>query len=122
MDVEKCIKERRSIRRYSDKKVSLSDILDIINCARYAPSSGNLQNWCFIIVKDKKTKSEIVDACLGQDWMHDAPVFIVICSNREKIASYYEKHKNKYSIQNCALAAQNLMLKAHSLGLGRLGA
>jgi nitroreductase len=50
--------------------------------------------------------------------MCEAPVLIVICSDREHLQSFYEENKNTYSIQNCSVAAQNLMLRAHSLKLG----
>lgn len=118
MELNKAIKNRRSVRKYLSKDVPLKTILELVYAAHQAPSSGNLQNWDFIIVKDQKTKQKIAEACLDQTWMSEAPVHIVICSDRERIQSFYEKHKNKYSIQNCALATQNLMLRAHSLKLG----
>tara|TARA_Y100000034_G_scaffold115912_1_gene153621 strand:- start:795 stop:1394 length:600 start_codon:yes stop_codon:yes gene_type:complete len=118
MEVTKAIENRRSVQKYLDKDVPLKTILELIEAANYAPSSGNLQNWKFIIVKDKKKKEKIAECCLDQLWMCEAPVFIVICSDRERIQSFFEKYKNTYSIQNCAIAAQNLMLKAHSLKLG----
>jgi nitroreductase len=118
MEVSKTIRERRSVRKYLPKNVPLKQILEVIDSAHYAPSSGNLQNWDFIIIQSKETKCKISEACLNQDWMIDAPVHIVICSDRERLQSFYERHKNTYSIQNCALAAQNLMLRAHSLKLG----
>ncbi|MAG52787.1 MAG: nitroreductase [Nanoarchaeota archaeon] len=118
METSKCIKERRSINNYLDKDVPLRLILELLDAAHQAPSSGNIQNWRFIIVKNKKTREEIAECCLSQTWMCQAPVHIVICSDREHISSFYEKHKNTYSIQNCAMAAQNLMLKAHSIKLG----
>ncbi|MBU2639656.1 MAG: nitroreductase family protein [Nanoarchaeota archaeon] len=118
MELNKAIIERRSVRKYLDKDIALRDLLELIESAHYAPSSGNLQNWRFIIVKNPELKKKIAEACLDQSWMTEAPVHIVICSDRAHIQSFYEKHKNKYSIQNCALAAQNIMLKAHSLKLG----
>ncbi|MAF50457.1 MAG: nitroreductase [Nanoarchaeota archaeon] len=118
MDVSKAIKDRRSIKNYKSKDVPLKDILECIDAAHYAPSSGNLQNWKFIIIKDHETKQKLAENCLEQLWMCEAPALIVICSDRDCIESYYEQHKNIFSIQNCALAAQNFMLRAHSLKLG----
>lgn len=118
MDISKAINERRSVKKYLNKDVPLKTIIELIDSAHQAPSSGNLQNWRFIIVKNQKTKEEVAEACLDQTWMNEAPVLIVICSDRDHLRSYYEKHTNTYSIQNCALAAQNIMLKAYSLKLG----
>ena len=44
---------RRSVRKYEDKEVANDDILELIDCARYAPSDTNSQTWEFIVIKDK---------------------------------------------------------------------
>lgn len=118
MEIVKCIKERRSVRKYLSKDVPLKLVLESIDAAHFAPSSGNLQNWNFIIVKNQETKNKIAECCLDQTWISEAPLIIIICSDRGRIEKFYEKHKNTFSIQNCSLAAQNLMLRAFSLGLG----
>lgn len=117
MDIENIIKERRSIRKYIDKKVSFDKIAKILEAGIYAPSSGNTQNWNFIIVRDAQKKEEIAAASLKQYWMTSAYAYIVICNNTQKIGKLYGNHGKLYSIQNCALAAQNMMLMAQSLGL-----
>ncbi|WLR51029.1 nitroreductase family protein [Bacillus tianshenii] len=50
---------RRSIRNYQDKEVSNEDILELIDCARYAPSDTNSQTWEFVVVKNKQKIKEI---------------------------------------------------------------
>lgn len=50
---------RRSIRKYTEQDVSIKDIEDIIDCARYAPSDTNSQTWEFIIIKNKDKIKEI---------------------------------------------------------------
>jgi len=118
MDTVKSIKERRSIRNYLDKDVKLEVISDILEAGSYAPSSGNLQNWRFIVVKDKDKIDKISDACLDQNWMKRAPVHIVICNDNEGIKKMYGKKGDRYSVQNCAAAIQNIMLVAYDKGLG----
>ena len=54
MDINQIFDSRHSIRDYQDKDVSYDLIGELIDSARKAPSSGNVQNWRFIIVKDKK--------------------------------------------------------------------
>ena len=56
------IKERRSVREFTNEKVSDEDIRLLIDAARYAPSNSNRQAWKFIILKNDKIKSKIVDA------------------------------------------------------------
>lgn len=54
MELQECITERRSVRKYADKEVPLPLIAEIMEHARLAPSAGNSQNWRFIIVLDRE--------------------------------------------------------------------
>ncbi len=61
----------------------------------------------------------MAEAALQQWWIAEAPVVIVALSEPEKAERYYGvRGERLYSIQNCAAAVQNLILEAHSLGLG----
>jgi len=53
---------RKSVRRFSDKPVSMDDILYALNVARQAPSGANEQPWRFIIVTDPDLKKRIREA------------------------------------------------------------
>ncbi len=118
MKVIEAIKKRRSQREFSDKQVEFYKIADIIEAGMHAPNAGNLQNWKFIVVKDKEKRNQIAEACVEQYWIAEAPVLIIICAEEERAEKYYEKRgKNLYNIQNCAAAAQNMLLAATSLGL-----
>jgi len=108
---------RRSIRKYKDKEVPLSLVGEIIDLARYAPSSGNLQNWKIVIVTDKEKRQEIADACLQQDWMIEAPVFLVVCNDYEVVKDHYGKLGKMFSIQNCAAFAYGVTLVAYDFGV-----
>jgi nitroreductase len=109
---------RRSIRKYKDKEVPLSLIQEIIDLARFTPSSGNLQNWKMVVVTNSKTKKEIADACLQQTWMEEAPVLIVVCNEYDDVKKHYGKLGKMYSIQNCSNLAFALTLIAYDKGLG----
>lgn len=50
------IKDRRSIRKYTDEKISEEDLRLILESARQAPSGENAQPWRFIVVKDQDNK------------------------------------------------------------------
>ncbi|MCF7862255.1 nitroreductase family protein [Candidatus Woesearchaeota archaeon] len=119
MDVLNCIKTRRSIRKYLDKPVPWDDVVTIVEAGKEAPTAGNLQNFKFIICVDAGKRQSLARASLDQTWMQDAPVHIVICSIPEKASMFYGiRGERLYSIQNCAAAAENMLLVAHSLGLG----
>ena len=64
MNIDDVLEERRSIRDYSNKAVSWKQVSEILNAATYSPSSGNLQNWRFIVVNDKNRREQISIACL----------------------------------------------------------
>lgn len=52
------IEKRRSIRKFTNEKISKEIILDILNCGRLAPSAKNRQPWFFVVVS-KDIKDEI---------------------------------------------------------------
>ncbi|MDP3728359.1 MAG: nitroreductase family protein [bacterium] len=108
---------RRSIRKYKDKDIPLATLGEIIDLAGFAPSSGNLQNWKCIVVTDQAKRQQIADACVEQNWMIEAPVFLVICNDHNDVKNHYGKLGRMYSIQNCANFAFGITLVAYDLGL-----
>ena len=119
MDVFEAVRTRRSIRKYKDKQVPFDNIVTILQAGKYAPSAGNVQNWKFIVVKTDAKRAAIAKACLEQEWMEIAPIHIVIVAEPKKAERYYgTRGARLYTIQGCAAAIQNMLLTAHSLGLG----
>ncbi len=118
MEVEECIRTRGDVRKYRPDPVHNADVKDIINAAIQAPSSGNVQNWEFIVVRSPKIKSELASAAMEQEFIKNAPVVIVVCANQEEIEPRYGgRGLTLYSIQNTAAAAQNLVLAAWNKGI-----
>ena len=119
MDALECIITRRSIRKYQDKDVPWEMIATILDAGRLAPSSGNVQSWKFIIIRNAGQRSLVAEACLEQHWMNKAPVHFAIIAMPEKVKRYYGvRGERLYAIQNCAAAAENMLLAAHAQGLG----
>lgn len=119
MELRECIYNRRSVRKYLDLEVPKEMVGEIIEAGTMAPCAGNLQNWGFIIVKDKDARNKMADACLQQDWMANANVHIVVCGIEEPARQHYGlRGERLYTVQNCAAAIQNMLLTAHELGLG----
>lgn len=118
MDVFECIHSRRSVRKFLDIPVEWEKIGVILDAGTAAPSSGNLQTWKFIVVQDEKNRQELAEAALQQYWIATAPAIIVICAELRRIRQFYGvRGERLYSIQNCAAAAENMLLAAQSLGL-----
>lgn len=60
MEFFEVIKNRKSTRKFSDKKVLKDDVIKMIESARLAPSAANRQNWYFLILEGDE-KDDIVD-------------------------------------------------------------
>ena len=118
MDVLEVIKKRRSIRAYTEEKVSEENIERLVEAARWAPSAGNTQPLELVIVKNKEIKRKLSEAALNQTFIQKAPVVFVVCANEERSSRGYGfRGINLYSIQDTAAATQNLLLTAHELGI-----
>jgi len=119
MDVLEAIKGRRSIRAFKNQDVPAEIVEELIDAARWAPSAGNIQPWEFIIVQKPKIKRKLVEAALGQTFIEEAPVVIVVCANEERSSQGYGvRGKTLFCLQDTAAAIQNIHLTAYSLGLG----
>lgn len=118
MEFDRCLKSRRSVRKFKDKKLSKASLGAILDAVRYAPSAGNLQNWKLIVVEDKEKKEKISKVCLSQKWMSMAGALVVVCSDDSDVKNVYGERSEFYCRQNCSAAIQNMLLKACSIGIG----
>jgi len=118
MNVFEAIATRRSIRKFTSQDIPMEILGIILDAGRYAPSAGNVQNWKFIIVKNKDNRQRIAEASMQQMWIAEAPVIVVVCAEIEKIRQFYGiRGERLYAIQNCAASIENMLLTAHALGL-----
>lgn len=103
---------RRSIRKYEDRSIPGEMIKKMLSAAMYAPSAGNAQPWHFVVVTDEELRLELSQVHPYVRMAAAAPVSILVCAEPalEKYPGYW--------IIDCAAAVQNLLLAAHSLGLG----
>ncbi len=112
MDFYDVIKNRKSIRKYSDKKVP-DDVLErILEAARWAPSWGNRQCWRYVVVDDPILFPEIVSG-IAVGW--GAPMYIVACADPA-----HSGHKNgmDYYMLDVGISMEHLVLAAAAEGLG----
>jgi len=122
---------RRSIREFTAQQVNRDTLQSLVDAAIQAPSAMNEQPWRFTIVTDRARLDRIAhsaksfmrmiiaadpDSAPASALLHNedfkifynAPALIVISAPAQK----------HWTTENCALAAQNLMLAAHAEGLG----
>ena len=103
---------RRSIRRFGAAPVGESALTRILEAGMAAPSAGNQQPWRFVVLRDPRLRADVAALSPHARMLADAPLGIVVCGDLDA-----EKHAG-YWVQDCAAAAENMLLAAHALGLG----
>ena len=115
-EVITAILTRRSVREFTDKPIPRSVLETLVKCGMYAPSGHNMQTWRFTVITNEAKIAELKEKAAR------------IC--KEKGAYFYgfvnpkvcimvsEDRRNHYALQDGSAATQNIMLAAHSLGLG----
>ncbi|MBN1775888.1 MAG: nitroreductase family protein [Clostridiales bacterium] len=110
--VIEAIVSRRSIRKFSQEKVSNETVELLLTAAMNAPSACNQQAWYFIVVTDRAKLEKLSTRHDGVNFVKGAPAAIIICGEPDAAVLDY------YWVDDCSAATQNLLLAAHSLGLG----
>ncbi len=111
-DILSLIKSRRSIRRFRKQKVPLRLISKILEAARFAPSGLNNQPWRFILIEDREIKAQLSKLTSYGFIFKNAPLLIGVFLDKKESYNFF---KDTLSIGACI---QNMLLEAHSLGLG----
>lgn len=118
MDILKAVKERRSIRNFQKKMIPDNLIGKLMEALIWAPSAGNLQARKFYFVRKDTVKQRIAAAALNQNFIAEAPLVIVGCTDSRIYQKYGERGVHLYSIQDVAVSIMGMMLVAHEHGLG----
>lgn len=117
MDVKQAILERRSVRAFLGRDVEDDAVGNLLSLSNMAPSAGNLQARDFIVVRSRETKQRLAKLAHDQDFIAEAPVVIVACTNERRIEEYGSRGKALYTVQDVSAAIMALMLAAHDEGL-----
>ncbi len=112
MEAYQALLSRRSIRKYTSKKIPKETVEEIIKAAMYAPSASNQQPWEFIAIDKRSLLEKIPSFDPHAQMSKEAPLGILVCGKTENIPA------EKFWPQDCAAATQNLLLAAHSQGIG----
>jgi len=131
MNVLQAIRERRAVRDYTPEPVSASLIYQLISSASWAPSAMNEQPCHFTVVTDEELLDEISAKAkawlLKNMWSMPRSALFRDLLNDDKFHLFYHAPTliiisapswAQWVTEDCALAAQNLMLTATYLGLG----
>lgn len=104
------LRKRRSIRRYSERRIE-PDAIDLLKeAALRSPSSRGINPWRFIFVTDKATLEALSQSKeSGSGFLRTAPLGVVVCARGGESDVW---------VEDCTIAAIILQLTAQSLGLG----
>jgi nitroreductase len=128
MELEACVKGRRSVRAFNQEPVSKEQIEAVLEAGTWAPTGMNRQPWRFIVIENKELIKYVSDETkamvkqmmppLSKQFAtkedivcYSAPVLILICSEKDQ-------QWENINLLDSVLAAQNMFLKAYELGLG----
>lgn len=124
-DVLKAIDERRSCRKFKTENIKEEDLNKIINAGLKAPSGANSQSCHFTVLQNKDIIKQINNQALKGYESSDVP-FLRSLAKKENYDLFYNSptvvvvSANNSAItpkEDMAVASQNMMLAAHSLGI-----
>ena len=106
------ILDRRSIRRFKDQNIDRDTVKQLVTAAMYAPSAVNRQPWHFVVIDQRQMLNKIMGIHPHAGMLQTASHGIVVCGDEQL------QHDDGYWVVDCGAATQNLLLAAHTLGLG----
>lgn len=122
------LKDHRSIRKFKQDPISNEMVLSIIDAAGSAATSNFIQAYSVIRVINKDNRKQLAELTGSQSWVEDSPLFLVFCAdlkraenaclleNKEMVSGYTEQFI--IATIDVALAAENAIIAAESMGLG----
>ena len=116
-EIINAMKERRSIRKFKPEMPAKADLDQIIEAGLYAANGRGMQGAIIIAVTDKAARDKLSDTNRkiggweeGFDPFYGAPAVLIVLGNKDISTGIYDG----------SLVMGNLMLAAHSLGLGSI--
>jgi nitroreductase len=82
MNLIEAIEGRRSVKHYDpDHRMPEEDVTELMRLAKLAPSSFNMQNYRFVLVRDKVLRQQIRAAAWDQAQVTDASLLVIMCAD-----------------------------------------
>ena len=120
--------DRKSVRAFTDQPISAEDKQLILQAAAQAPTAGNQQMYTILDITDQKLKDLLAESCDHQPFIADAPLVLIFCADCRRWLKAYEEAgitprkpgvgDLMLAVTDTAIAAQNAVTAAWSLGIG----
>lgn len=108
----KAIRNRRSIRKYSNQPIPADKLEILLRAAMQAPTARNLQSWEFVVTQNRSIMNKIPEVHPHSQMVPSAGAAILVCGNREL------QNNISYLLEDCSAATQNILLEAVNQKLG----
>ncbi|MEM6506119.1 MAG: nitroreductase family protein [Planctomycetota bacterium] len=143
MDTIEAIYERRAIKHFDpEHELTAEEEQKLMDAAIQSPTSFNMQNWRFVLVKDKELRAQVREAAWDQAHITEASLLIVLCADLkaygdnpgkywknapQQVADYlsgmmipFYEGKDQLirdeAMRSCGIAGQTIMLAAKGMG------
>lgn len=143
MDTLTAISERRSVKKYdTSHEMPQEHVEQLLDLALLSPTSFNIQNWRFVVVRDLEQKRKLRAAAWNQAQVEEAQLLLVLCGDLNAwdraperywqnapaesqaiivpaIRQFYQDQpevQRDEVMRSCGMAAQTLMLAAKAMG------
>ncbi len=121
------LRNRVSVRKFTDAPVSEAMIETVLRAAFRAPTSSNIQAYSVVVVRDPVLKAQLSDVAGGQGHVRATPVFLAFCADLTRVEQARKMHRHGIddnslefglvSSVDAALVGMSTYLAAESLGL-----
>jgi nitroreductase len=115
MELREALLERRSVRQFEERAVEMELLRELLLAGIWAPTAGNIQPWVFICVTDPDRIHTIQVVSPGM--LGNPRALICVCSDQRLAFEKAGRGGSSMARFDCAMAAQNIMLRAFDLGL-----
>jgi len=143
MELFEAIETRRAVKHYdASHQMTDDEVNRLMSLALLSPTSFNIQNWRFVLVKNPELRKKIREAAWNQAQVTEASMLLVLCADLKSwekaperywrdapqpvrefvvpaIDAYYrgrEQVQRDEAMRSCGIAAQTLMLTARAMG------
>lgn len=131
MNIIDCINNKRSVRTYKDEQITMEIITELLTLGTKASTGSSGQPWGFVVIQNKEEINVLSELTKGyllnhfedypylhqyENWLKN-PKYSVF-NHANTMVIIYGNTKSHWYVYDCSLAAGNIMLAAHSMGIG----
>ncbi len=104
------IRQRCSVRAYTDEPVSEEDLQAVLEAALCAPTANNVRPWHIVVVTDAERREKLAGVHQWARFCAQAPVVLAFCADADRQPHWW--------VEDSCAALENALIQATALGLG----